>query len=193
MEEIYSYLFTQSTNWDLYVGNGTEQLNKFRKHKIIDKACICVSCRRGREGFDIPGLETIFLIIDNSVEPHHLLQVSGRVLRLDYPEKIGDIIIFQSQTQKSTEDCEEIFFKMFNYIIDVFDLRKHLDDIEVEGESILTKLGGFFHIIGNFGLIYDKEWAIKTINKCYLREQVRKKDIEFELTQEENRRFNIKT
>ena len=65
---------------------------------------ILFACQRYREGADIRGLELGALSMGASIEPHILLQIAGRVMRLDYPGKMADILIFREKKEDETAD-----------------------------------------------------------------------------------------
>ena len=76
--------------------------DKFCEETYIGVPMILFACERYLEGSDISGIEMTARFVGESISAHGMVQVSGRALRLDYPNKEGWCMIFRPSKEGTT-------------------------------------------------------------------------------------------
>ena len=93
--------------WILYNAIGdssTKDDKEFVQSEIGIHNHILVACERYREGSDVKGLEMTAVMMGQTISAYILLQIAGRALRLDYPEKEGWCLIMRPSGSDETEE-----------------------------------------------------------------------------------------
>uniref|UniRef100_A0A6C0ANN7 Helicase ATP-binding domain-containing protein n=1 Tax=viral metagenome TaxID=1070528 RepID=A0A6C0ANN7_9ZZZZ len=121
----------------------------FRNATRDDSIHILFACSRYKEGSDIKNLEMTSTLIGNTIAAHNSIQISGRALRIDYPEKEGWCLISRPSDETVT----------YQDILDMISL--DIVDLILSGNNNLVK-GDFERIIRNY--IYDIDGNGNKIN-----------------------------
>ena len=128
---------------------------------------ILFACDRYREGSDIDGIEMTAVMIGNTISAYILIQIQGRSLRIDYPNKEGWCLIVASCEEDETEQ-------------DVLD-RIALDILSYLGEHNLIKkdirkiIDTYFADVLLNGKVCSKEETIERIQAAYIRKEYQKR------------------
>ncbi len=162
----------------------------FIKAPLMDGAYHTLfACQRYREGADIPGLELGALSMGQTIEPHILLQIAGRVMRLDYPGKVADILIFREK--KDDEEAERIIYDLLEAISDT--LGQGIGQGIGRGKTSPKKPGPpSVDYIGDFivdGESWSTEKTTESIQRMYTKqfmEQVRDVKLKYAVVREKN-------
>ena len=90
----------------IYTAIDGERTDKeFVKAKADGSIQVLFACDRYREGSDIKGIDMACVLVGDSISAHILIQILGRSLRLDYPDKEGwCLILHPNSDNKSEED-----------------------------------------------------------------------------------------
>lgn len=90
----------------------------FLKAPVNEIPQILFACQRYREGSDIPGLEITGKLMGDRTAAHTLIQISGRALRIDYPEKEGWCLIARPSDPGTTVDdvLESILLEILDFL-----------------------------------------------------------------------------
>lgn len=132
---------------------------------LIDKQQILFACQRYREGSDIAGLESVCTLLGSTISPHTLLQVCGRAMRLDYPEKEGWCIL--AKECKDSETAEDILSNIL-FEIATFEGKT---DVYTSKEKIKRFIESY---IGDITVLEHKftiEETIQRIQSLYIRRE----------------------
>lgn len=86
------------------IDDSTRNDSEFLKVDTSTQHALLCACQRYLEGSDIQGLESTGILIGDTISAHTLLQIIGRALRLDYPEKIGTCLIVKAVDENTTEE-----------------------------------------------------------------------------------------
>ena len=109
---------------------------------------ILFACQRYREGSDIYGLEMTCSLVGNTSAAYIMLQICGRALRIDYPEKEGWCVIVRPSAEGTTD--EDVLASLIFEINDFLGkadgkykpreveriIRTYLGEVSVEGHSL---------------------------------------------------------
>ena len=114
-----------------------------------DSIHILFACSRYKEGSDIKNLEMTSTLIGNTIAAHNSIQICGRALRIDYPEKEGWCLI--SRPSDETVSCQDILDMISLDIVDMI----------LSGKNNLVK-GDFERIVRNY--IYNIDGNGNKIN-----------------------------
>ena len=107
----------------------------FLKGDVNTTPHILFACQRYREGSDIPGLEITGKLTGDVTAAHNLIQISGRALRIDYPDKEGWCLIAKPCDPGTT--AEDVLASILLDIIDF--LGKSNKTLEKKDISQLVK------------------------------------------------------
>ena len=162
----------------------------FCKAPIDDgKIHILFACGRYKEGSDIPGLEMTASLMGNTMAAKNAIQVSGRGLRRDYPEKEGWYLICRPSEEGTTE--QDILDKIILDIIDlVFKMNKTFT--KKDFEKLVTN---YMHNVDTDGNEISIKETVDRIQAAYVRREYIKKDSKekYTMIRALNRELNLKS
>jgi hypothetical protein len=148
---------------------------------------ILFACQRYREGSDIRGVEMTATLIGETTSAHILLQICGRGMRLDYPEKEGWCIIAQAcEDGKTSDDVLD------SIILDVLDFlgksEKTLGKKDIE-TIVRTYMGE----ISIEGTPYSLEETVERVQAAYIRREYARRTPKenYALIREMNREMDL--
>jgi len=146
----------------------------FRNASRDDSIHILFACSRYKEGSDIENLEMTSTLIGNTIAAHNSIQISGRALRMDYPEKEGWCLI--SRPSDETVTCQDILDMISLDIVDLI-LSGNNNLVKRDFERIVRNY--IYDIDGNGNKINVDE-SVDRLQAAYIRRQYarRKKTIE---------------
>jgi superfamily II DNA or RNA helicase len=148
------------------------------------KIHVLFACERYREGSDIKGLEMTAVLMGKSICAYILLQIIGRALRLDYPEKEGWCMIMRPSEDGCTE--ESVFESI------VMDIMTFLDQTSGNAHVIRKLVHAYFGEVTVNGKVYDMEETIRRIQAMFERKLFqRPKKERYEFVQQRNLESNI--
>jgi hypothetical protein len=137
-----------------------------------------VSCRKNLEGFDTLGVDISCVSFNANIEPYRLLQITGRSMRVDYPNKIANCLVFK-ESNNTDEKVEDIIYNLYRQLIEDMDLKDKFEKIVREGK-IGNEIKKFIEdFIGEIIIdekTYSSKESIEFIQKLYLRNEIRKTD-----------------
>lgn len=158
----------------------TVQINDFVKAIPDGNSHIMFTCQKYREGSDIKGIEMNTIVISGTIEPYILVQVAGRTLRKEYQGKEGWCNIFK-KADNDKETAEEALYEIFKRLTLEYDLfsvetsNGELTDID-KIQAIIREYVGEIKIDTK---CYEKDEAVKIINRLYTRENSNKITYEY--------------
>lgn len=161
--------------------------DKFIKASINNIPHILFACQRYREGSDIPGLEITGKLMGDTTAAHTLIQISGRALRIDYPDKEGWCLIARPSEPGTTIDdvLESILLEILDYL---GKSNKNLEPKEIS--SLVKRYFGELDIEGSECTIQE---TIQRIQSAYARMEFSKRSPKerYSLIQEYNRELGL--
>jgi hypothetical protein len=113
--------------------DGERTDSEFLEAELSSIPHMLFACQRYREGSDIPGLEITGKLMGDTTSAHNLIQISGRALRKDYPDKEGWCMIAKPCEEGTTID--DVFDSILLEILDYLG-----DHNKVLGKSDVVKL-----------------------------------------------------
>ena len=156
--------------WILYNAIGdssTKDDKEFVQSEIGIHNHILVACERYREGSDVKGLEMTAVMMGQTISAYILLQIAGRALRLDYPEKEGWCLIMRPSGSDETE--EHVFESI---VLDIMTFMGKSDVLS--SHEIRSMVKKYFGEVSCNGKVYDTEETIKRIQSMYERQLFQK-------------------
>ncbi len=176
--------------WHVYNAIGDPESDS--DHLFVDASLtesmqihVLFACERYREGSDIKGLEMTAVLMGKSICAYILLQIIGRALRLDYPQKEGWCMIMRPSEDGCTE---EIVFESI-----VMDIMTFLDQASGTAHDIRKIVHAYFGDVTVNGKVCDMEETIQRIQAMFDRklfqrskkeryEHVKKRNLELNIT-----------
>ncbi len=122
------------------------------------------ACQRYLEGSDIAGLESTAVLIGDTVSAHTILQIVGRALRLDYPEKVGICTIAKPVDEGITED--DVLESIVLSIVDILGIDQSTLD---KKDRIRTIVETYISDVAIHGRRLSIGETIERIQAAYLR------------------------
>ena len=174
----------------IYTAIDGERTDKeFVKAKADGSIQILFACDRYREGSDIKGVDMTCVLVGDSISAYILIQILGRSLRLDYPDKEGWCLILHPTADNKSEE-------------DVLD-NIALDIMEFIGESNTTyDKKNITRIVENYlgdviidGTTISLKETIERVQKAFIREEYKKRTPKekYELIRLINKEMNIQS
>jgi len=177
-----------SAEWIIYNAIGDESTKndkEFVNAEIDTHHHILVACERYREGSDVKGLEMTAVMMGQTISAYILLQIAGRALRLDYPQKEGWCLIMRPS---ESDDTEENVFE--SIVLDIMTFMGKSDVLS--SHEIRTIVKKYFGDVSCNGKVYDTEETIKRIQSMYERQLFQKpKKERYEHIQKRNQDLKI--
>lgn len=173
-------------SWKIYSaveGSDADTDTNFVKHEADGTVRILFACQRYREGSDIYGLEMTCIFMGESIAANILLQIAGRALRLDYPEKEGWCMIMRPSEEGMTE--EDVLDQI---VLTIIDFCK--DNDELDKASIKKTIDAYFGQITVNGRLFDIDTTINRLQTLYLR---REPKIKYETMRALNKSMNLQS
>lgn len=149
--------------------DGERTDDAFIDAKVNESYHILFACQRYREGSDIPGLENTGKLVGNTTAAHNLIQISGRALRIDYPEKEGWCLIARPcESGTSVEDVlDSILLEIIDYLGKV--------DRDMENKEVTRLVKTYFGEMSISGSRCSLQETIERLQAAYTRIQFSRK------------------
>uniref|UniRef100_A0A6C0HMH2 Helicase ATP-binding domain-containing protein n=1 Tax=viral metagenome TaxID=1070528 RepID=A0A6C0HMH2_9ZZZZ len=133
---------------------------------------IMIVCQRYREGSDVRGVEMTSMLVGDSAAAYIILQVCGRGMRLDYPEKEAWIHIARPSEERTTPDDVK------NHI--VLDVLEYIQGKKEGGAGmssgeIADTVRSYFGNLRVNGVLSDLDETIRHVQELYTRREVGKR------------------
>jgi superfamily II DNA or RNA helicase len=126
---------------------------------------ILFACQRYREGSDIPGLEITGKLVGEKTAAHNLIQISGRGLRMDYPDKEGWCLIARPSDPGTT--VEDVLDSILLEILDYLGKETKM----LEPKEVHTIVKQYFGELSIEGSRCSLKETVERIQAAYLRIQ----------------------
>jgi len=188
----YAYNYSKNTYKNFRSYCATDNIrtdDKFCEEEYNKIPMILFACERYLEGSNILGLEMTARLVGESISAHSIVQVSGRALRLDYPNKEGWCMIFRPSKEGITPD--DVLDSIVLDIIDLMGKSAKLYKKKDIVELIKTYMGSL-SIDGN-EISLDE--SVERIHAAYVRREYPKKDSKekYTLIRDMNKELNLKS
>jgi len=155
----YKNIINRKTNWKIFEDPNDPD---FKHANTSDIPWCLLLCQKGREGYDVKGIEFGFTI--GSSNTHIYVQEMGRCQRTDYEKQLAELLIFTHIDDGKIDDLQT---RLNSYMEDDYvDSIQHIDNIDcscnkTEEEIKLDK--------------EEEEERIEYENKCKERDTKREK------------------
>lgn len=126
---------------------------------------VLFACDRYREGADISGVEMTCVLMGETIGANVLLQITGRALRNDYPDKEGWCIMVQPNSRTEEEVMESVVLS----IIDFLGKNYQNGAGAFQSDKIRPIVERFFGEISVNGRLFDIEETIERVQCMYER------------------------
>jgi superfamily II DNA or RNA helicase len=131
-------------HWKFYTAVTSQSLlakpdAEFVTDPVDDTPRILFACERYREGSDIQGLEMTAVLMGDTISSNIALQIMGRGLRADYPNKEGWCLLFRPSEEGTTE--EEVLDMILLEIMETMTSTKISTDTKEATKFIETCIG----------------------------------------------------
>jgi superfamily II DNA or RNA helicase len=174
----------------IYTAIDGERTDKeFVKAKADGSIQILFACDRYREGSDIKGIDMACVLVGDSISAHILIQILGRSLRLDYPDKEGwCLILHPNSDNKSEEDVLD------GIILNIMEIIKE-SNTPYDKKNITQIVENYFGDVIIDGKTISLKETIERVQNAYIREEYKKRTPKekYELIRAINKEMNIQS
>ena len=174
----------------IYTAIDGERTDKeFVKAKADGSVQILFACDRYREGSDIKGIDMACVLVRDSISAHILIQILGRSLRLDYPDKEGwCLILHPNSDNKSEEDVLD------GIILNIMEIIRE-SNTPYDKKNITRIVENYFGDVIIDGKTISLKETIERVQAAYIREEYKKRTSKekYELIRTINKDMNIQS
>jgi superfamily II DNA or RNA helicase len=190
--ENYHALFKLSDKtkeWFIYNANNDDNIDNFINN-VYSKPQILFACQKYREGSNIYGVDMVNIIIEQTIEPHLLLQIGGRAMRMDYKNKIATINIFK-RYEPTDKNALNILYEIVSMINDEYKYNNHTISTKCNLNKIIEDLVGVIKIDGE---TLDHGAAVSAVESIYIKRQLDSSPkLKYTMLVDENRILGLKS